>query len=110
VSAIASATTSRNTTGAYAAWRSITGPTRHDQPELHRHELEEIDERPREQAERDAAGREPPEADPLEPPRVVRALQRRLPRLAEEDHAVELHHHVARERRRERDERGAERQ
>ena len=49
--------------------------------------------------------REPHEPDALEQTAVVRVRERALARLAEEDHAEELHHDVARERCGERDDR-----
>ena len=50
------------------------------------------------QAEQQAAGREPRESDALATPGVVRRGERRLARLAEKHDAVELHHDVSGQR------------
>ncbi len=61
-------------------------------------------------SEQHAADRQPHETGALQPARIVGVGERRLSRLSEEYHAVELHHDVGGERRGQRDYRRTERQ
>ena len=68
-----------------------------------RHRIDQGDHGGREEPEQHASGRQPDQARALDARGVVRARERGLARLAEEDHAEELDHHVAAERGHERD-------
>ena len=60
--------------------------------------VDHLDHRHREDAQEDAAGGEPGEPQALQAAGVMRLAELLLARPAEEDHAEELHHDVARER------------